>query len=245
MTNRTMNQTAKKLAITACLIWSGTGFAIAQNGAAADAPDPGYAPAVRYPSNGFSFIHHSSTIAEGAMRGAADLTRAIGSANLDNSLANMNNQEAIRRALENSLKYAETYYARRDLWFDYQEEHRRKPLTMEGYRKLAEAAGADRLTAEQFDSATGKVRWPDMLQAKTLEPYRVRIDNALANRSNTDVGYGSKTHEEVRRMTESMPSKEIPRMINGSTVISSSVDEAKPQADTAPPDLVCLSKFAK
>ena len=132
------------------------------------------------------------------------MTRAVGEANLDNSLANMNNQEAIRRALENSLKYAETYYARRDLWFDYQEEHRRKPLTMEGYRKLAEAAGASRLTAEQFDAATGKVRWPDMLQAKTLEPYRVRIDNALANRSSTDVGYGSKTHEEVRLMTESM-----------------------------------------
>lgn len=166
--------------------------------------DPGYAPAIRYPDQGFTFMRHSSTVAEGAFRGAADYVRAVGQANLDNSLAAMNYQEAVRRSLENSLKYAETYYARRDLWFDYQEEHQRKPLTMEGYRKLSEAAGAPRLAPEQFDAQTGHVRWPDLLQAKVLEPYRVRIDQALATRSNDDYGFGSKAYEEVRSMSEAM-----------------------------------------
>jgi hypothetical protein len=166
--------------------------------------DPGYAPAVRMPGNGFSFMHHSSTAAEGYLRGAGAYVRALGAANLDNSLANMNNQEALRRSLENTLKYAETYYARRDLWFDYREEHRRKPLTMEGYKRLAAEAGADRLTNEEFDANTGKVNWPALLQAKVLKPYREGVDEALNNRSITENGIGSRTYEVVRANTAAM-----------------------------------------
>lgn len=174
----------------------------AQNNATS--PNSGYAPAIRYPEQGFSFMRHSSTATEGAFRGAAAYVRAIGAANLDNSLAAMNYQEAYRRSLENTLKYAETYYAKRDLWFDYKEATRRKPLTMEGYRKLAAAAGADRLRPDQYDPETGNVRWPELLRAEILRPYREKIDEALASRSATEAGLGSRTYEVVRQMTQSM-----------------------------------------
>ncbi len=153
-----------------------------------------------------SFLDHSSTFAEGYLRGAGQLARGLGAANLDNSLAAMNYQEAYRRSLENSLRYAETYYARRDLWFDYQEATRREPLSMEGYRRIAEAEGADRLTAEQIDPETGKIRWPALLEADVLEPYRVTVEEALANRSVNEVGLGSRTYERVRRSVEAMRS---------------------------------------
>lgn len=178
--------------------------------------DPGYAPAVRYPDNGFTFLRHSSTAAEGYMRGAAAYVRAAGAANLDNSLAAMNYQEAYRRSLENTLRYAETYYARRDLWFDYQEAHGRKPLTMEGYRRIAAAAGADRLTQDQYDPATGKIRWPALLQANILAPHREQIEEAMATRSVHETGMGSRTYEMVRQATQAMQvvldgsKKEIP-----------------------------------
>jgi hypothetical protein len=168
------------------------------------ASDPGYAPAIRYPEGGFTFLRHSSTATEGAFRGAAAYVRSLGAANLDNSLAAMNYQEAYRRALQNTLKYAETYYAKRDLWFDYKEATRRKPLTMDGYRKLAAAAGADRLRPDQYDPETGNVRWPELLQAEILAPYREKIDEALASRSSTEAGLGSRTYEVVRQMTKSM-----------------------------------------
>lgn len=183
---------------------------------AAGDSDSGYQPAVRYPDSGFDFLHHSSTATEGALRGAGALTRSAGAANLDHSLAALNYQEAQRRSLENALKYAETYYARRDLWFDYREANRREPLTMEGYQRLAEAKGADRLAADRFDPETGRIRWPDLLQADVLEPYRQQIEEILRSRSITDVGYGSRTHEQVRQLVDAMRSvlernrKELP-----------------------------------
>ena len=205
-----MKFTAQKWLIAglaAALGWAMSGPVTAQAPVQNPAPsDPGYSAAVRYPDSGFSFMHHSSTAAEGAYRGAASYIRALGAANLDNSLAAMNYQEAYRRSLENTLKYAETYYQRRDLWFDYQEEHRRKPLTMEGYQKLAAAAGADRLSADQYDADTGKIRWPDLLQAEVLKPYREEIDKTLAARSGAETGLGSRTYEVVRQMTAEMQS---------------------------------------
>lgn len=174
-----------------------------QNGQNA-ATEPGYAPAVRYPDNGFTFLHHSSTAGEGYLRGAAAYTRALGAANLDNSLAAMNYQEAYRRSLENALLYAQTYYAKRDLWFDYREKTRRKPLTPEGYRRLAEAAGAGRLTLDQFDPETGELRWPALLQANVLQPYRDEVNEAMATRSVHDTGMASRTYERVRIATEAM-----------------------------------------
>lgn len=179
--------------------------------APADAQQPpaggttsGYQPAVRYPDSGFGFLHHSSTLAEGTLRGAGALARDVGAANLDHSLAALNYQEAYRRSLENALKYAETYYARRDLWFDYREANRRQPLTMEGYQRLAEAKGASRLPTERFDPETGKIRWPDLLMADVLQPYRERIEQILQARSITDVGYGSRTNEQVRLLVDEM-----------------------------------------
>lgn len=170
----------------------------------ADGTAPGYQPAVRYPDTGFGFLHHSSTVAEGRLRGAGALARDVGAANLDHSLAALNYQEAYRRSLENALKYAETYYARRDLWFDYREANRRQPLTMEGYQRLAEAKGASRLPSERFDPETGNIRWPDLLMADVLQPYRERIEQILKTRTITDVGYGSRTNEQVRLLVNDM-----------------------------------------
>src|SRR5690606_15137586 len=106
----------KSIALTALLAAGAPAVAGAQEAAdTTGGATPGYVPAVRYPDSGSTFLRHSSTAAEGAMRGAAAYVRAAGAANLDHSLAAMNYQEAVRRSLENTLKYAETYYARRDL----------------------------------------------------------------------------------------------------------------------------------
>lgn len=240
-----MNSFGKKLGLAAALTMGstvGACFSASAQDAAAppnvpplQAVNPGYAPAVRLPDNGFSFLHHSSTAAEGYFRGAGAYVRAVGDANLSNSLANLNNQEAYRRALENTLKYAETYYAKRDLWFDYQERHRRPPLTMEGYARLAAEAGADRLAADQFDQESGKVAWPVLLQAEVLKPYRNGIDDALANRSLTDIGLGSRTYEVVRANTAAMQDildryrKDIPSYlyVNSTKFLESVLFEAR------------------
>lgn len=228
------------VALTGISTLTGASVASAQDAPAQGVPqlqavNPGYAPAVRLPDNGFSFLHHSSTAAEGYFRGAGSYVRAVGDANLSNSLANLNNQEAYRRALENTLKYAETYYAKRDLWFDYQERNSRPPLTMEERTRLAAEAGADRLSSEHYDTNTGKVMWPVLLQAQVLQPYRDGIDDALANRSLTENGLGSRTYEVVRANTAAMQDildryrKDIPSYlyVNSTKFLESVLFEAR------------------
>lgn len=235
-----MRNVTKGISLAAMLALTNAASVSAQDAPPPDVPrfqvvNPGYAPAVRMPDNGFSFLHHSSTAAEGYFRGAGAYVRAVGDANLSNSLANLNNQEAYRRALENTLKYAETYYAKRDLWFDYQERTSRPPLTMEESARLAAEAGADRLTSEHYDANTGKVMWPVLLQAQVLQPYRDGIDDALANRSLTENGIGSRTYEVVRANTAAMQDildryrKDIPSYlyVNSTKFLESVLFEAR------------------
>jgi hypothetical protein len=181
-------------------------LAIAPHAAAQndDPADPGYQPAIRYPDQGFSWLRHSSTIGEGHARGVAALTRAMGAANYDHSLAALNYQEAYRRGLENAVRRTEAYYARRDLWYDYQEARRRERLTFEGYANLAESKAPDRLASEQFDPETGQLMWPHTLDGEAFLPLREQIEARLMERSVQDSGYGSRNYEEIRRLVGTM-----------------------------------------
>lgn len=60
------------------------------------------------------------------------------------------------------------------------------------------------MAREQFNPETGEIRWPELLEANVLEPYRQEIEEILRTRSVTDVGYGSRTHEQVRQLVDAM-----------------------------------------
>ena len=79
-------------------IFSVSSFASAQAPSKYVPPKPITSPPVWY--------RHASTYTEGALRGAADLTRAAGESRYNSSLAMINRQEAIRRQLENRKQFA-------------------------------------------------------------------------------------------------------------------------------------------
>ncbi|HVW00916.1 MAG TPA: hypothetical protein VHB77_11275 [Planctomycetaceae bacterium] len=46
---------------------------------------------------------------------------------------------------------------------------------------------AQRLTASQLDPTTGKITWPDVLQANEYTPQRTELENLFAERAKTDI----------------------------------------------------------
>lgn len=132
----------------------------------------------------------SSTVEEGAQRGYADVVRSYGMANLLNSQAANQLEQARKAYIENRLKATQTYFEMRR----YNEEARRAmrstPLSMEQYVRLARDQAPEPLTATQLDPLTGTISWPATLRAPNYEALRRRIERLFQDRATGYVVYG-------------------------------------------------------
>jgi hypothetical protein len=88
----------------------------AASGAAA-APPPA--------QGGMQSHHHASTAGEGFLRGWADLYRGDGERNYNNAAATLILEHARTAHLNNRLRYAEVFWAKRELYEAYQAANRR------------------------------------------------------------------------------------------------------------------------
>lgn len=177
---------------------------------AASASAQSYAPAVS-PGFGFGgwggFGYHSSTYEEGVLRGLGDLTRSVGQANYMNSLASINQQEAVSRYLDNRQKYAETFFEMRQLNRAAREAERAQPLSAEQYAQLARAQAPDRLSDVEYDRVLGRVQWPAALQGDLFAAERAALEHAFRGRSAHDVGVNTTFYATVQTLTQSMQQK--------------------------------------
>jgi hypothetical protein len=148
------------------------------------------APAASGQYFGDSAQPFSSTLEEGVQRGYADVVRSYGMANLLNSQAANQMEQARRAYIENRLKATQTYFEMRR----YNEEARRAmrstPLSMEQYVRLAREQAPEPLTATQLDPLTGTISWPAPLRAPAYEAFRKRIERLFQDRATGYVVYG-------------------------------------------------------
>ncbi|QDS92573.1 hypothetical protein FF011L_13200 [Roseimaritima multifibrata] len=193
-----------RIALTSLFTCLALAVVYGQEAAPATGPSGGYGPAIAYSDSGFSWLDHSSTSTEGALRGAGAYAEGVGKANYYNSLSAMNYQEAYRRAIENSVNKVEARYARRDLWYDHQERYRRKPLDMEGYQKLASSRSPDRLSTDQYDPQTGQITWTYPLDAAVFKSHRETVQQLLGARSADTSGWGSRNYDQIHEEIEAM-----------------------------------------
>jgi hypothetical protein len=132
----------------------------------------------------------SSTLEEGVQRGHADVVRSYGMANLLNSQAANQFEQARKAYIENRLRATQTYFEMRR----YNEEARRAmrstPLSMEQYVRLAQVEAPEPLTATQLDPLTGTISWPAPLRSPEYEPLRQRIERLFQDRATGYVVYG-------------------------------------------------------
>lgn len=177
--------------VTAC-VSLGSSWAQAQDGALA------------VPINNWSYYRHASTFEEGFLRGSAAVITAAGQKNYLDSVAYVNQQEAVRRRIENGGLYVRTYLENKELNRQYRERYKPVPPTKEQWDRITAAALPDRLSSEQFDPTTGQVVWPHILRMEEYTVLRERIDALMAVRTPDNSGDGSPVQRELAQLIDGM-----------------------------------------
>ncbi len=117
---------------------------------------------------------HASTVQEGAA-GAADMIRTAGENNLMNSLAAQGYESARSQNLDNRVRYAETFFAKRRMNAEYRDAKRTPPPTTEQLFRRSEAARPKRLSPGEYDPVSGRISWPLLLQGDAFAADRAAM----------------------------------------------------------------------
>jgi len=130
---------------------------------------------------GYGWGGHASTAAEGYQRGYADVVRSYGMANLLNSEASKNWEDARRAYIDNRAKATETYFEMRRYNNEARKAERGSPFSMETFVRLSHQQAPARLSTSQLDPLTGGIGWPAALQKNEYTAFRTRLDGLFKN----------------------------------------------------------------
>lgn len=161
--------------------------------------------------------YHSSTAAEGALRGMGDLARSAGEYNLTTSQAAINMTEAQKNYIQNRNEWTNTYFQMREANKEYRARERGARPSMEAMVRYAQAGKPKRLSPSEVDSVTGNIGWPVVLKADRYTPYRTELEQLFAKRAEHGV-LGVDDHLQVRKTTGAMLDelkgqvREVPQM---------------------------------
>jgi hypothetical protein len=130
--------------------------------------------------------HHSSTAAEGYMRGEAAVIQAMGNYNLATSQASILYEQARAVNRENDLKQTQALHAQQIMWREAREEkreHREEQLEA-GRAKLINRRATVHRTAYQLspndlNMVTGEINWPAALQGAKYQAARERMEELV------------------------------------------------------------------
>lgn len=138
----------------------------------------------RYVDNyGGNVSYHSSTVAEGAQRGLADVVRSAGEYNLNTAQAASTAQDAISKNLDNHMKATNTYFEMRLANRQYQKQLETPPLSSEQLYRIAAQEAPKPLPANYLDPLTGQISWPVALQGDEYADVRTKLDGLFTLRA--------------------------------------------------------------
>jgi hypothetical protein len=152
--------------------------------------------------------YHSSTVAEGYLRGRAAVIDAAGIYEVNDARAAILNQHARSLSRGNDLKQTEALYAQQKMWSDARIEARndRELQSQQGQHLLAMHRAttyrdAYRLSDRELNVKTGAISWPEALQGAKFSANRDRVEELFRQH----VGYGApqaKTAQEIARSVD-------------------------------------------
>lgn len=161
-------------------------------------------PAIAAPVANWSYLDHSSTADEGALRGQASVISAAGQTIYMSSLASINFEEAYKRAIENSVALTKAYYERREIREEFMKKYGPRPFVGEARRKAIEYYQPKRLSAQEFNAQKGQVAWPHILRQEQFTAIVKEIDAMFAKRDASNSGDGSLTQRQVAQLCHSL-----------------------------------------
>jgi hypothetical protein len=126
---------------------------------------------------------HASTAAEGAARGMADVIRSQGAANLMNSEAAKNIEDARKKYIENRLQRTNTYFEMKQVNKEARAQLRGPAPTQEQLIRVSQAKLPDRMTTTDLDPVTGAISWPTVLRADNYKTYRSKLEELYNERA--------------------------------------------------------------
>jgi hypothetical protein len=150
---------------------------------------------------GWGMGNWASTAQQGAADGIAAVVRSAGYANLKNSEAAKNWQEAKSMEIDNRMKWTETYFEMRKTNREARAAEDGPPVTQEQAIRLAKMAAPPRLGSTQLDPVTGHVEYPLVLRDDIFAPNRQEIDTLFARRAASG---GSVQYGEIREMQDAV-----------------------------------------
>lgn len=154
------------------LLIGGAGNAMAQTGY-------GYGNPWGYGSG----YHHASTAEEGMARGMADVIRSAGAANLMNSEAAGNWQDARRKDIDNRVYGTEKYFEMRSINKQARAAERGPRPSMEDMIRYSNSRKPNRLSPSELDPLTGHIAWPGILRQSQYEGDRNKLDDLYSVRA--------------------------------------------------------------
>jgi hypothetical protein len=125
----------------------------------------------------------ASTAQQGADMGLAEVVRAQGYANLKNSEAAKNWEEAKTMEMQNRLRWTETYFEMRKVNREKRADESGPSITQEQAISLARMKAPPRLQSTQLDPVTGHIEYPLILTQDIYKQYRERLDTLFAQRA--------------------------------------------------------------
>jgi hypothetical protein len=136
-----------------------------------------------WPASYGPWYHHSSTPAEGYLRGLAASIYAQGVYNRLTAEARVVHAEAERREIENREVSAETYFAMRAANREARAAERGPRATAADLARFAEQARPDRPSPGELSTTTGEVFWPLLLQGDEYAAARAELEAFFGTRA--------------------------------------------------------------
>lgn len=142
---------------------------------------------------------YASTAGQAADYGMAQVIRSQGYANLQNSEAAKNWEDAKTKEIDNREKWTNTYFQMRKDNRAARAEERGPPITQEQAIRLAHTRAPPRLTTTQLDPVTGHITYPLVLTDSVYEPYRENVDRLFAERASSGGSVSYDQFEEIQQ----------------------------------------------
>ncbi len=148
------------------------------------------------------YNNKASTVGESWARGMSDVMRASGDTNLRNSEAAINVTEAQSRAMDNRLKYTQTYFENRRMNREYRAAEAGPKITEQQAERIARERAPKRASTQDVDPITGGLAWPRALSEEQYAPYREKLEVLFAERAAQEGAIGMTAYREIQSVTD-------------------------------------------
>ncbi len=162
------------------------------------------AAVAQYPYAPPYYESRASTAGESYARGMSDIIGAAGQANLQNSEAAKNYEDARKKNIDNHLTYTNTYFEMRRSNREARAAESSGSLSQDQLYRIAADAAPKRPTASKLDPITGQISWPIIMRDPRYEEDMKRLEALFAERAAKHGNIGASTYREIEATCEAL-----------------------------------------